>query len=333
MRKLISLLLALAMVFSLAIVASAAEEGTYTDMDIVTVTKTYNATNENTTSPAETFSFSALTCTNVENAGVGVTAEKAPVPTIASVAYTAGEAGSENKTKVITISLPEYSAVGIYTYTFSEVAGDTAGVTYYGNPITLVVTVVRNEEDGKIRVAAVHTEENIGTDNKSSDFANEYSAGSLAVKKIVTGMMGDTQKDFSVTVTFMAPTGKTVKEAISYTDDGEAKTITANWSDAQTVTIDLKHDETVTFTNIPYGVTYTVVENDYTEDGYDGASYKFSDEAKKIDSASDTVDITNKKDGQVDTGITLDSIPFVLILAVCAGAAVLFLIKRRSVEF
>ena len=48
----------------------------------------------------------------------------------------------------------------------------------------------------------------------------------------------------------------------------------------------------------------------------------------------DTVVFTNNKKVDVDTGITLDSLPFVLILAVCAGAVVLFVIKRRnSVEF
>ena len=51
-------------------------------------------------------------------------------------------------------------------------------------------------------------------------------------------------------------------------------------------------------------------------------------------SASSTLTITNNKGGTPDTGITLDSLPFVLILAVCAGAVVLFVIKRRnSVEF
>ena len=53
-----------------------------------------------------------------------------------------------------------------------------------------------------------------------------------------------------------------------------------------------------------------------------------------IDDALDKVAITNNKGGTPDTGITLDSLPFVLILAVCAGAVVLFVIKRRnSVEF
>ena len=57
------------------------------------------------------------------------------------------------------------------------------------------------------------------------------------------------------------------------------------------------------------------------------------DTAYQLSNGNMTATITNNKSVDVDTGITLDSIPFVLILAVCAGAAVLFLIKRRSVEF
>ena len=122
----------------------------------------------------------------------------------------------------------------------------------------------------------------------------------------------------------------------------DTKTIvTGDWKADNTaeVTISLHHGETVTFTNIPYGVTYDVVEDTkYTQEangGYDAATYAFSDEtSKKIDSDSDTVTITNNKSVEVDTGITLDSLPFVLILAVCAGAVVLFVIKRRnSAEF
>ena len=335
MKKLISLALALVLVLSMSTVAFAAEGGetTYTDMSTVTLTKEYKLTNAGTTSPAETFSFSALTCTNVEDAGVGVTTSNAPVPTIASVSYTAGEAGGENAKKDITITLPSYSAVGIYTYTFTETAGNTAGVTYREDAITLVVTVI--EQGGKVRVAAVHTEGD--GEAKSGEFNNEYSAGSLVVKKNVTGIMGDQQKEFTVKVTFTAPSGKTVKEAITYIDGTETKTIAAGdgWTGSKEVEITLKHDETVTFTNIPYGVTYTVVENDYTAEadgGYDAASYNFDDNNKKIDTASENVTITNNKDGNIDTGINMDSMPYILLLAVACMGLFVFISKKRMMR-
>lgn len=329
MRKLISLLLALVMIMSLATVAFAEDAAapTHADESTVTVTKVYTATNENTTSPAETFKFSELTCTEVTDAADGVTTGNAPVPTINSVAYAKGEATAVGTEKNFTITLPEYTSVGIYTYTFNEIDGETAGVTYRSENITLVVTVIQGE-DGKIRVATVHTE---AEGNKSDKFNNVYSAGSLAVKKTVTGILGDQSKDFTVKVTFTTPEGKTVREDISYID-GTEKTIEAGWTGTKEVELVLKHDETVTFTNIPYGVNYTVDEIDYTSEGYN-VTYDDNKDGT-IEAAAVSTEIINNKEGNVDTGITLDSIPFVVMMVVCAAAAVLFIIKRRnSVEF
>lgn len=335
MKKFLSMMLALVLVLSMSTIAFAAEseETTYTDMSTVTLTKEYEVTNAGTTSPAETFTFSALTCTNVTNAADSVTTDNAPVPTIASVSYTAGEAGGENAGKNITINLPTYTSVGIYTYTFTETDGGTAGVTYRSEPITLVVTVI--EQNGKVRVAAVHTEGE--SEAKSGKFNNKYSAGSLSVKKTVTGIMGDKEKEFTVKVTFTAPAGDTVRGDITYVDGTETKTIAAGegWTGSKEVEITLKHDETVTFKNIPYGVTYTVVENDYTtkeNGGYDAASYKFDDDNKKIDSASENVTITNNKGGVVDTGINMDSMPYILMLAVVFMGLFVFFYKKRKMR-
>lgn len=328
MKKIISMILALTLVLSMGAVAFA-EGTTYTDMSTVTLTKEYKLTNDGTTSPAEVFTFTTLVCTEVKDAGVDVNKDNAPVPTIASVSYNEGEAGSATAKKDITITLPNYTAVGIYTYTFNEVDGATAGVTYRSEPIKLVVSVI--EQDGKIRVAAIHTENDGGA--KSSEFNNTYSAGSLAVKKNVTGLLGDQEKEFNVKVTFTAPEGDIVKGDISYTDGAKSSTIEGGWNDSKEVTITLKHNETVTFTNIPYGVTYNVVEDDYTdvENGcYDAASYSFDDTNKIIDSATDNVTITNNKDGEIDTGITTDSLPYIMLLGAVALVGIVMFIKRRA---
>lgn len=332
MKKFLSMMLALVLVLSMSTIAFAneGEETTHTDMSTVTLTKEYKLTNDGTTSPAETFAFSTLTCTKVTDAADGVTAKDAPRPTISDVSYEAGEAGGNNAKKRITINLPTYTSVGIYTYTFTETDGGTAGVTYRSAPITLVVTVI--EQNGKVRVAAVHTEGDGPT--KSGEFNNEYSAGSLSVKKTVTGIMGDQQKEFNVKVTFNAPEGDTVREAITYTDGTETQTIAGDWTGSKEVNITLKHNETVTFNNIPYGVTYDVVEDDYTGDngGYEDASYSFDDEHKKIDTPSENVTITNNKGGYVDTGINMDSMPYILMLAVVFMGLFLFFSKKRKMR-
>jgi pilin isopeptide linkage protein len=305
----------------------------YQDENQITITKSYNAANTGTISPAETFEFT-IERDSVTDAASDVTSTNMPLPTIGSVTYEAGDAGNENtdkKDRKITVSLPKYESVGIYSYIIKETASDTAGVTYYSDNIKLVVTVNQGA-DGKIRVAAVHTEGEGKA--KSDNFPNVYSAGSLAVTKKVTGNMGDQSKEFNVTVTFTQPLNKVVKEVISYEEDSVTKTITADaWKDGiASATIALKHDETITFTNIPYDVTYTVAEDTTykTNDGYDDAVYTFGDENKIIDSEKDTVTITNNKGTTIDTGVVLDSLPYILILAAVAIGIGAFVIRKRD---
>ena len=347
-KKLLALTLVLCMVFCLSVAVFAEGEGgttptepttpgtnTYKDMETVTITKKYELTNAETISPAETFTFVNVTCTGIESAGIDpttqmpVAAASAPIPTIASVSYEKGEAGSNTMAKEITITLPSYTIVGVYTYTFYENNNNTAGVDYREAPITLKVTVI--EQDGKVRVAGVHTEGDGET--KSDSFNNTYSAGKLSVSKTVTGNLGDRDnKYFEFKVKFTKPEGKNLKSDITYqTKVGEMDTTISesNWGSDGTVevTIQLKHDQTITFTNIPYGVTYEV-----TETAAEGYTTTATGDTGKIENATQTAAFTNNKDGEIDTGITLDSLPYILALAVAFGGAVVLFTRKRHVE-
>ena len=93
-----------------------------------------------------------------------------------------------------------------------EAAGDSAGVTYYDDAILLRVTVI--EQDGKLRIAAVHTEEPESTgEAKKDDFDDLYSAGKLEVHKDVEGIMGNKDKYFEFTVQLTGEEGKTYQDA------------------------------------------------------------------------------------------------------------------------
>ena len=84
MKKFVAILLTLMLVLGMtaAVAEPVTTDNPYTDMPTITLTKTYNLTNAGTISPAENFAFSAPTCTDVADAGVGVTTANAPVPTI-----------------------------------------------------------------------------------------------------------------------------------------------------------------------------------------------------------------------------------------------------------
>ncbi|MDO4620124.1 MAG: FctA domain-containing protein [Lachnospiraceae bacterium] len=315
-NKLFALGLSLAMVMGMGAVVSA-DEKTYTDATTVTITKNYELKGEGK-SPAETF--------KVEQVGDGkVTdgdATSAPALTgISAVTYAAGAAGSENKTGTFTVTLPNYERTGVYEYTLQEVAGKTAGVTYRTKPIKLVVTVI--EQSGLIRVAAVHTEQENGT--KTSTFNdNTYTANSLSVSKKVTGNLGDKKKEFNFTVTFTAPTDKDWTNAITVAEGSGATDLT--W-DGNTATFTLSDADTVTFENVPAGVSYEVKEDSYEKDGYE-TTYDGSENGTMGESAVSTT-VTNDKTGTVDTGINLDSLPYILILVLAAGLALAFIVSRR----
>lgn len=331
-KKLLACLIAAATMFTMGSTAFAAEaDATPVDQETVTIHKQYKLIGEGT-SPEETFTL--------EQVGIGkVTdgdAESAPhLGTITGALFAKGAATASGITKDITIELPTYEKVGVYEYTLHEVNRNNAGVTYYENNIKLVVTVIQGE-NGKLRIAAVHAEAANG--EKSATFENTYSANSLPVKKVVTGNLGDKEKLFDVTVTLKNNTGKTMASDISYTAGGKENTIKASDWDGTTVTknIQLKNDQTITFTNLPFGVEYAVTEADYTGNngGYDAPKYEYKNNDKKISVADQSVTITNNKNSDnIDTGINLTTLPYILVFAgviVIAGAA--FITRRRKYE-
>lgn len=298
-EKLLAGVLSISLAMGVSVMPAFAASGeTYADMDSVVIKKNYELANEGTFSPAETFSFD-IEADNVTDASDDITPENMPMPTIGTVSYRRGEAGSTTKTKEIKIDLPEYDSVGVYTYIIHEVAGHSAGVTYYGDAILLRVTVI--EQDGKLRIAAVHTEDPESTgEGKKDDFDNFYSAGELEVHKDVEGIMGNKDKYFEFTVQLTGEEGKTYQDSYAITGD------------------------TIHIENLPYGVEYKVSETpvaDYvtTETGTEG----------EVDEAVEQANFTNTKGGTVDAGVVLDSAPYLFTLTGAAGVGLLLTLRRR----
>ena len=104
-KRLFAGFLALAMLLSLNVTAFAQYEEK--DYSTLTIYKQYDSTgteNNVTASPQETFNFTVSNYA-VTDAGDGVTTQTMPTPTISSVEYQLGEAGSATKTKEITIAV------------------------------------------------------------------------------------------------------------------------------------------------------------------------------------------------------------------------------------
>lgn len=325
-EKLLAGVLSISLAMGVSVMPAFAASGeTYADMDSVVIKKNYELANEGTFSPAETFSFD-IEADNVTDASDDITPENMPMPTIGTVRYLRGEAGSTTKTKEIKIDLPEYDSVGVYTYIIHEVAGNSAGVTYYGDAILLRVTVI--EQDGKLRIAAVHTEDPESTgEGKKDDFDNRYSAGKLEVHKDVEGIMGNKEKYFEFTVQLTGEEGKTYQDSYAITGgsyDANPTSIKIRPGETTEATFYLKDDDTIHIENLPYGVEYKVSETpvaDYvtTETGTEG----------EVDAAVEQANFTNTKGGTVDAGVVLDSAPYLFTLTGAAGVGLLLTLRRR----
>ncbi len=326
MKKFVSILLVLVLMMSLSVAAFASEvetdQGTttptYTDQSTATVVKVYKLIGAGS-SPAETFTLVQVGDGEVKD---GEATSAPALGTITGAAFAEGVATVDGATAGITIALPTYTTVGVYEYTLQEVAGTTAGVTYYGNTIKLVVTVIN---DGAIRVAAVHTESQ-GT--KNDRFENTYSAGTLSITKTVTGNLGDKNKYFEFKVTLTGVDGK---------DYGDSYAVTggSNSANPSTITIGeettflLKHGDTISIANLPYGVTYTV-----TETAAAGYTTTKTGDTGTISAATQTAAFTNDKNkSDIDMGVSMDSLPYILMLVVVGAAVVVIATRKKGEQF
>lgn len=324
-EKLLAGVLSISLAMGVSVMPAFAASGeTYADMDSVVIKKNYELANTDTISPEETFTFTIDPVT-VTDASEGIEAADYR-PIVGDVTYAQGEAGSASKTKKIEIKLPEYDSVGVYTYIIHEVEGNSAGVTYYGDAILLRVTVI--EQDGKLRIAAVHTEDPESTgEGKRDDFDNLYSAGELEVHKDVEGIMGNKDKYFEFRVQLTGEEGKTYQDSYAITGgsyDANPDSIEIRPGETTEATFYLKDDDTIHIENLPYGVEYKVSETpvaDYvtTETGTEG----------EVDAAVEQANFTNTKGGTVDAGVVLDSAPYLFTLTGAAGVGLLLTLRRR----
>ncbi len=164
-----------------------------------------------------------------------------------------------------------------------------------------------------------------GTDGKytgSVTFTNTYEkkATSLTVSKTVTGKLGDMSKEFEFTV--------------SYTDTTGA---------SRTATLNLASGKSATVENIKVGSAITVTETDpnpanstnkyYTTYSVNDAKpvegYTATIESAAAD-GNNTVAFVNNKDYNPDTGVSLDSLPYVIVLTLAIAGSAAFIIRRRK---
>ena len=138
----------------------------------------------------------------------------------------------------------------------------------------------------------------------------------VTIKKVVAGNFGVHTKDFAFTVT----SDKALNAGTGYELSNSNKT----------ATFTLQHNGSVTL-KVQAGATLTIAETN-------AQGYTMSLAADKgevpgnrytVSENDATITVTNTKDTEVDTGITLDSLPYILLLVLAVLGGIFFLAKHK----
>ena len=177
-----------------------------------------------------------------------------------------------------------------------------------------------------------------GTISADTTFYAKYvpASANLTVTKTVTGKLGDTNKAFTFTITKADGTSANITDA--NVEISEADSAKVEWLGNGKFT--LKDGASIIFKNLPSG-EYKVIEEDYSGEKYDtswqigtdGEVYeKNSTATVTIGTTEQTVHFTNHRTLEPDLGVLLDTLPYIVILAVVAGGVALLMLRKRRKE-
>ena len=188
-----------------------------------------------------------------------------------------------------------------------------------------------------------------GTGDKPSTPGEDYTNyGSLNVSKTISvpeGVQADTNKEFDFTATFKFPDGTDANALGGVKGNGTDITLKQDG----TYTFKLKTTEKMKFTGVPVGTKISVTEsatpnykgsaavviNGAAQDTVTASKY---DEAitvseKSLGQKKNTVDVTNTYNYVPTTGIIMNTLPYVLMIALCGVALIAFVgFKRRRLQ-
>lgn len=172
------------------------------------------------------------------------------------------------------------------------------------------------------------------TINTDTTFYAKYvpASANLTVTKTVTGKLGDTNKAFTFTITKADGASANIIDA--NVEISEADRAKVEWKGNGQFT--LKDGASITFKNLPSG-EYKVIEDSYThyETSYvvDSKTPENGQEARvTIGTDAKTLAFTNHCTLIPDTGVLLDTLPYIVILAVVAGGVALLMLRKRRKE-
>ena len=193
-----------------------------------------------------------------------------------------------------------------------------------------------------IPTATLSANQNSGT---TVEFTNTYSVpnlSSMTIHKKVTGAFGERTKDFTFSVTLTDANNLTVR-GVNHSFSNPATT-------GALTNFKLKHGEYVTLEEIPIGTTITITETGAKDYDTSATNYKVDSNKKfiyevvadengnavlrskdnKQTVTGNAITVENNFDGTPDTGVLLDTLPYLILLAVAVAGGVLVVVRKRK---
>lgn len=159
-------------------------------------------------------------------------------------------------------------------------------------------------------------------------------SANLTVSKTVTGKLGDTNKAFTFTITKADGTAANITD--TNIEISEADRAKVEWKGNGQFT--LKDGASIIFKNLPSG-QYKVVEDNYSGEKYEtsyvvdsGTPENRREASVTIGTDAKTLAFTNHCTLFPDTGVLLDTLPYIVILAVVAGGVALLMLRKHRKE-
>lgn len=175
-----------------------------------------------------------------------------------------------------------------------------------------------------------------GTISADTTFYAKYvpASANLTVTKTVTGKLGDTNKAFTFTITKADGTAANITD--TNIEISEADRAKVEWKGNGQFT--LKDGASIIFKNLPSG-QYKVVEDNYSGEKYEtsyvvdsGTPENRREASVTIGTDAKTIAFTNNCTLQPDLGVLLDTLPYIVILAVVAGGVALLMLRKHRKE-
>ena len=237
-------------------------------------------------------------------------------------------------------------------------------VTNGGKGLEISNIIVNKTKDDK-GTAATGKVDISNTDKNGFNFTNTYvqeagtgtdptnpdptytTNGSLNVTKAINANGGtvDTEREFNFTATFTFPKG-TDATTLGGVKDADGHVIEIN--ENGTCTFTLKANKNMKFTGVPVGTKINVTEsatpnykgsavsvfNGQSQTKVEASKYNMAFTVKNtLGQKQNKVDVTNTYDYVPTTGIIMNTLPYVLMIALCGAALMAFVaFKRRRLQ-